>query len=129
MLQSSLGAIMDGTVAKPHRLRPLARYWVRWAAEQVRHLASAWVRATDPGAPCPLQIDRWATEYEVEPGWRKARQPQPQPNEAVVRSEDEASADSNVTTDSESDYEGSTDSSEVTSSSDDSSHTSGSWDW
>jgi hypothetical protein len=127
-LQSALGAIMDSTVAKPHRLRPLARFWARWAAEQVRHLASAWVRATDPGAPCPLQKDCWATEYEVEPGWKKARQNQRQPSEDDLRSEDEVSADSNITSDNESDYEGSTDSSEVISSSDDSSYSSDPWD-
>jgi hypothetical protein len=119
-LQSALGAIMDGTVAKPNRLRPLARYWARWAAEQIRHLASAWVRAICPAAPCPLQTDHWGTVYEEEPSWRLSRQGLQRPPVDDMRSVDEASADSHATTDSESDYEGSTDSPDVTESSEDS---------
>ncbi len=70
-LQSSLASIFDETVAKPHRLRPLANLWVRWAAEQTRHIAAAWVAATDPEAPCPVKTGHWSTTYEREPSWRR----------------------------------------------------------
>ncbi len=113
-LQSLLGSIFDDTVAKPNRLRPLARYWVEWAAEEVRHMAAAWVAATDKGAPCPAQVDQWHTEYQTEPSWRARRSRQQAEHGST--SGYESSADTSVTSISEYDYDDATESSDEVSS-------------
>ncbi len=58
-LAAKLGDLFDSCLAKPHRIRPLANEWVRWAGRSLTALCQAWfsVETADAEAPTGTEPD------------------------------------------------------------------------